>query len=251
MLDGSAAWGPLQVAPTACQTALASEHQRDRPMPEPGISSASLMKGVEKLIERLDSKLAAYLEEVGVGESVAQLREEFCATLVSDGAIASEVYLDLNQERISGDTTPQLFVNMFFAAIEEARDLAASEPVQAFTWLMEAGNVVGYGSGMENAAYLARSLKDAKSKAAKQSSRSSKADALKADVLDFIAKRQPPEGWNRAQAIQHYIELPFEQTSPLVQEQGFDEYWVGMDAKLRRWLLLPDFSKAFDSLLRG
>ena len=246
----SAAQRSARGSNSASQTASAQLHQGDHPkMSAPGISSASLLKGIEELVERLDRKLAAFLEEVGIVESVAQLRDEFCEALRRDGAVAREIYYGLNLERISSAPNSQVIVGMVFAAVEEARYLAASEPLQAFVWLMDAGYIVGYGSGIANDAYVKRSSKEARSAAAREGQPG--VQALKQDVLAFLDEHQPVAGWNRKQALHAYVNQDLSKGSPLVQDTPGDD-WAGMDAKLPRWLKTDaQFSEAFEARLKA
>lgn len=193
------------------------------------------------------TRLGFWLDGLGISATVDEVQAQLVSKWARGHTAPGDRFLNLNMARSRGSVDNEVIVEMAFAALTASMCTLRSDPAQALQWLLKVEHCIGYADGLSTATLYS----EQKRQAAKHSPRSAKARELKSDVLDFIAKQQPSEGWNRAQAIQHYTEQPFEQTSDLVQKQGLDKYWVDMDTKLHRWLREPDFSKAFDALLKA
>jgi len=219
-------------------------------MPVPGVSSAALIDGIEKAIDRIDSRLATYLSDLGISQSVDELRVELCESLRCQGAAPSELFLQLNQERLMEAPSGEIIAGMVLAATEEARDLAASEPIQAFGWLLQAENGLGYGAGLLDAAFHQHHSKtstEEKSAAAKRAN--PQVQALKEDVLIFLDQHQPAGGWTKKRAIEAYADQDTQTASSLVQKVSGDD-WAGIDVKIKNWLKTdPEFSSSFNARL--
>jgi hypothetical protein len=194
---------------------------------------------------RLNARLADFLKELGIPEPAHEAREELITRWNEDRVTPGEHFRTLNVRRIQGLVDESLIFEMVFAAREEAAR-CLDQPSTALEWLFRAENCLGYLEALSGITQQS----EQKSQAAKKSNSSQRSQALKADVLAFVERHQPQEGWDLKQAIQSYVGQPYSETSPLIQAQGYDEYWVDVERKLKSCFSDKAFSAAFKALLR-